>query len=365
MFDENEAKRQTFRKPLDRKLDINPIYEQLYKNELVEYMKNIKIGIESDKIDINTIDKFKEDWSRGIFSNIESILKSYDISYFKDIFKDKPIIVIGAGPSLNKNVHLLKEIEGKACIICAFSAARVLKNNNITPDFLVSVDSKQYGLEEYEANIPLIYSREANKDLLKNHKSKKVIYISEWEIFLRDILEKDDEAPAISMSGTVSSFSAAAAYYFGASEIILLGQDFSWTEDKAHADGTVHKIEECYKAYHGKQIKEKDIYGNTVYTNRAFYDFKVWFDNFSKSIFATKIIQATEGGLPIENAETLTFRQAIDKYCKDKYCDVKEILNSKYESSKIIEEETDREKVFEKIKIFYKETKDMKKTAKE
>ena len=362
----NDIKMGLLGRPVDKKIEIMPIYEKFYEEEIIEFMKQVKNSIDTDLISVNTKEKFKMEWGRNDFGNIESILNSYNMFDFKDVFKDKPIVVVGAGPSLNKNIHLLKEIEGKVCIICAFSAAKALEKQGIKPNFLVTVDSKQYGLEEYEANIPLLYIKEAGKELLKNHKSEKLFCLSIDEVFLINILNAEEKISFIPMSGTVASFAAGSARHFGASEIILIGQDFSWTKEKAHADGTVHKKTERYKIYHNHNMEEKDIYGNTVYTNKPFYRFKLWFDSFTASLpNNVKMIQATEGGLPIEGAETLTFREAIDKYCIDKYCDINDILNKFYKKNKLIGEEIGKEKVYENIRLVYDELKDTKKLIEE
>ena len=366
IFNLNYIKMGLLGRPVDKKVEIAPIYEKIYEKEIIEFLKQVKNSIDTDLISVSTKESFKTEWTRNNFGNIDSILNSYNIYDFKDIFKDKPIVVVGAGPSLNKNVHLLKEIEGKVCIICAFSAAKVLEKQGIKPNFLVTVDSKQYGLEEYEANIPLLYIKEARKELLEKHKSEKLFCLSIDELFLINILDLEEKISFIPMSGTVASFAAGTARHFGASEIILIGQDFSWTKEKAHADGTVHKKTESYKTYHNYNMEEKDIYGNTVYTNKPFYKFKLWFDDFTASLpDNVKMIQATEGGLPIEGAEIITFREAIDKYCIDKYCDINSILNNAYEKNKLIGEGIEKEKVYENIRLVYDELKDVKKLIEE
>ena len=366
LFDLEEMKKIILGKPADKKVEILPAYKELYLEETVKFMKEVKELINRDMTHLNTLEKFNDDWTKSIFCNIDSVLSSYNIVDFKDVFKDKPIIVVGAGPSLNKNVHLLKEIEGKVCIICCFSAAKVLEKQGITPNFLVSLDSKQYGIEEYEANIPLIYLKSTNKELLQKHKSKKIIYFTEGEVWLSRVLEDKIKGDYLSIRGTVSSFATSTAKYFGASKIILIGQDFCWTKEKIHAEGTVHKITNSYKAYHNYDMEEKDIYGNTVYTNIPFYGFKLWFDEFTSELPENvKLIHATEGGLPIEGAETITLREAIDKYCKEEYCDIKSILNKYYETNKTIDKFINRETVYENIKLIYEELKDMKKLSEE
>ncbi len=53
---------------------------------------------------------------------------------------DVPVIVVSAGPSLNKNIEDLKKAVGKACIIATDTAMKPLLNAGIVPDLFVIVD---------------------------------------------------------------------------------------------------------------------------------------------------------------------------------------------------------------------------------
>ncbi len=347
----------------DYKLECIQIYKELYLKEHKEFMEKIKTTLNRIRMRYSTVYVYKSIWLRSIFSNFKYILKSYYLFDFKDIFENKPIIVVGAGPSLNKNVHLLKELKGKVCIISVFSATKVLEKAGIVPDFMATIDSLQYGITDFEAKIPLIYHRYCNKELLEKHKNNKIVSISSNE-FLKSVLENIKEDNVVSGT-TVTYFCTTIARYFGASEIILIGQDFSWTKDAIHAKGSVHdKNLYGYKEYHHYNMPVEDMYGNTVYTNAPFMNFKENFEDYVKDLPKNiKLIQASEGGLKIEGAETRTLRECIDIYCKNKFCNVEEILNNRFEENNIVcnnEEET-----LKKVRKIYDELCEMKKFTKE
>lgn len=323
---------------------ILPVYSKLYEKEFKNFLERIKELILDKLIDKNTVSKYKYLWFEVEIENLKSLQNSYNLADFKDCFKDKPIVVVSAGPSLNKNVNLLKQIQGKVCILCAFSAAKVLEKEGIKPDFLTSIDSLQYGLSEYESNIPLIISNNGNKNLIKEHRAQKLIYIpySIPLILLRDKLISDNlkDLNKYGIGGDVSYFSTMIAKFLGASTIILIGQDYSWIDNEnAHAKGTVHKRTDAYKHYHSATMEKQDVNGNKVYTNPVFWNFKQNMDNLNKKFLIddnVKLIQASEGGLPIEEAEILTFQQAIDKYCINNFCDIEKIKKEAFEENKII-----------------------------
>lgn len=323
---------------------ILPVYSKLYEKEFKNFLERIKELILDKLIDKNTVSKYKYLWFEVEIENLKSLQNSYNLADFKDCFKDKPIVVVSAGPSLNKNVNLLKQIQGKVCILCAFSAAKVLEKEGIKPDFLTSIDSLQYGLSEYESNIPLIISNNGNKNLIKEHRAQKLIYIpySIPLILLRDKLISDNlkDLNKYGIGGDVSYFSTMIAKFLGASTIILIGQDYSWVDNEnAHAKGTVHKKTDYYKHYHSGTMEKQDVNGNKVYTNEVFFNFKQNMDNLNKEFLIVdnvKLIQASEGGLPIEESEVLTLQQAIDKYCIDNFCDIENIKKHAFEENKVI-----------------------------
>ncbi|WP_317367066.1 6-hydroxymethylpterin diphosphokinase MptE-like protein [uncultured Tyzzerella sp.] len=339
------------------------LYKEIYFDTYKEFAKKIKEVLRNIKMNFHTRHAYKYIWLKSTFSNFSYFLNSYKLFDFENMFKDKPIIVVGAGPSLNKNIHLLKELKGKVCIISVFSAAKVLEKEGIVPDFIATIDSLQYGITDFEANIPLIYTKYCNNELLKKHNSNKILSITLNE-FLKFVL-KDIEEDGVSVGPTVTYFCTTVATYFGASQIILIGQDFSWTKDNIHAKGSVHdKNLYDYKEYHHYNMPVEDMYGNTVYSNEPFMYFREIFENYAKDLPQNvRIIQASEGGLKIPGVETRTLRECIDIYCKDKYCDIQKIINNKFKESNIIC--NDKEEAFKKVREVYYDLCEIKEFTKE
>lgn len=347
----------------DYRIECIKFYEDLYLDEYKKFLTMTKKILEGLKFNFNTFSYYKSIWIRSTFSNFKNILHSYKMFDFKDMFKNKPIIVVGAGPSLNKNVHLLKELKGNICIISVFSATKVLQKVGIVPDFIATIDSLQYGMTDFETNIPLIFQKYCNKELLEKHKANKIVSIRE-DGFLKYVLP-DIKEDNLGTGGTVTYFAATVAKYFGASEIILIGQDFSWTKDAIHAKGSVHDNRLYgYKEYHHYNMPVEDMYGNTVYTNEPFMNFKERFVDFAKSLPKNiKLIQATEGGLKIDGAETRTLIECLDIYCKNKFCNVEKIINDKFKENSIICEH--EEEAFKRARKVYDDLCDMKNLTEE
>jgi len=88
-------------------------------------------------------------------------LNSPNVGIFFDKFKDVPIIIVSTGPSLDKNIDLLKEAKGRALIISAGSALRPLLMRNIKPDFFAIIDPQDITYNQIKGyeniGIPFIY----------------------------------------------------------------------------------------------------------------------------------------------------------------------------------------------------------------
>ena len=63
--------------------------------------------------------------------------------YFKSKeIQDVPVIIVAAGPSLNKNIDVLKKAEGKALIIVVDAALRAVYAHHVKANLGISLDAR-------------------------------------------------------------------------------------------------------------------------------------------------------------------------------------------------------------------------------
>ena len=72
-------------------------------------------------------------------NNRPDILKNYGLSEYTDTLYNKSVILIGAGPSLKKNIKHLKKT--KITKVAMLHALPFLEKEGITPDFIVHTDA--------------------------------------------------------------------------------------------------------------------------------------------------------------------------------------------------------------------------------
>lgn len=346
-------------------LKIFPSYDRVFPDYCSFIEKELRENIGGKILNINTILFFADLWPTNFFGNLMNVLNNPGIKNLFDKFKGKPAIIVSAGPSLTKNVELLKEVKEKAFIICVDTALRVLFNLGIMPDVVVLVDGSELNFKHFEGidptPVPLIFNCEANVDMIRLHKGRK--FPLNMRVALMDWLEKtiDEEYGKIDQSGpSVANIALQVAKKAGADPIILIGQDLAYTGGNSHASGTALCKNDVIKQKNPLDLlKVKDVFGNEVYTDRGFYAMLKSFEGAIEHIEA-KVIDATEGGARIEGTEIMTLREVIDKYCTNAI-DVSGVIDGIFDSypgfpqekrEKLTAAFKDVEKSLKKIKRF-------------
>lgn len=339
---------------------ILPTYSDIYAGEFIQFLEHTKDMMRDNEVKRNTVFKKSEAWIVNSFENTDNIINSYSIYQFCGVFKGKTAVVVSAGPSLGKNMRLLKEIKGKIPIIAVFVVAKVLIKNGIIPDFIVSIDDMQEGMGDIYKDIPLMYDSRVKKKFIDSHKGVNINIMSNTDVYARSIMEKYKKGVCcIECGGSVACDCVSAAEYMGCKNIILIGQDLAYTDNMCHVKGTDHEAKTADEVVYEK-VEVPAVGGGMVLSDEVFRYYINWFADYAgtkKGI--VNLVDATEGGALIENAETITFREAIDKYCAD-FADVDGVIFDVISKGGIFSEEekkevhADIEKEFEELEKLLK-----------
>mgnify|MGYP000756545711 FL=1 len=308
-----------------------PKYCHLFSEICDRFLDNIKNKYEDIKVEENTIRMYGKIAANNGIQNLCYLPGCYSSAKYIDKFpKDLPGIVVAAGPSLEKNVEMLKKAKGRALIIAVDTAAKTVMSHGIIPDMVISIDSRKpvqlfdvKGLEK----VPFLAEMAMNTDVLDFLNPEKLIFYSAdsptWDDLFR---EAGSEIRQIYAGGTVAIDAMANLIEWGFKTIILVGQDLMITDNKYHAgEKEIRDMSELpYRV-----VEVKDIYGKEGYTTA---DFAIYIREIAKIAerFDVKFIDATEGGALIENTEIMTLQDAINEYCQ-KECDINRIINENHQ----------------------------------
>lgn len=292
----------------------------------------------------NTTMTYSHTWQENLLKNLQHVLTSYPVNVFEDKFKDVPAIIVSAGPSLNRNIQLLKEVGDKAVIISTDTALKALFKNGIVPHLVISIDGSEKNYEKYSEinydNIPLVFTPKVNYRIINKHKGKKVLF-SCGDIYTEFLLNKFDiQVYSLLSGGSVANNALHFATLIGANPVTFIGQDLAYTNNKSHADGTMYdgknEIKRDGNDKNSGDMYVKDIFGGEVLTDRSFYIFLKWFEEFIKNDNSErKYIDSTEGGAFIEGTEVLPLKESIDRYMTSDY-NISDRINELFSSEKPI-----------------------------
>ncbi len=237
------------------------IYKPSVKLLHDEYMC-LKNALEDYSISKIAVERFSEVMSENYEHNLK--LKTRTLKeFFKRVnVTGETVIIVAAGPSLDYDINTLKTINGKVKIFSVGRALKTLMENEIKPDMITIIDSQEVvynQLKGYEnLDIPLCFLSTASRWTVSNYNGPKYMFYNEEN--------KDDII--INTGKTVAVATLDIAIKGGAKEIIFVGQDLGFLDNKSHA-GTINDVPEddVYK-------KVLSVNGSMITTNAGYMYFK-------------------------------------------------------------------------------------------
>ncbi|OPJ60883.1 motility associated factor glycosyltransferase family protein [Clostridium oryzae] len=288
-------------------------YDKLYQQEIDMAARTVKFVTEMMIASAETNLTFKNKVLDNYFKNIKTIARSVPTFKFYQKFKGTTAVVVSSGPSLKKNINVLKKYQNKAIIICAARSLKELLDNGVRPDFVCAVDPggimEQLMGPVMEENIPMACFEQLNSHLVERYKGKKIFFLNHLISSFSYIFNvKFDSLP---VGGSVAHLCSSLAGYMGAKNIVFVGQDLAYTDNKYHSDsssnekliGQVASINRAEAFYVEGNVEEK------VLTSRSLSIFRKWFEMFIRTNSNIRFINCTEGGAKIQGTEIMSLEE--------------------------------------------------------
>lgn len=298
----------------------HPIEARLQEDFFFSMKKFLHAIYTTSLVNTNTTRFFEHWWSRNLLRNLPFLLTSAPVTQMTDSWKKKPVIVVGAGPSLNKNIHLLKQAKGKALIFCVDTAYRILQRHGIVPDLLVTLDGSPMNAAHMQGcnydNIPLLFDAYSHHEILENHKGPRIAlstvdFHSHW---WKRVIGCETAEFALSQGGSVATAAFSFARLIGADPIILTGVDLSYPNGQCYANGALHDARNV-KDMDRQLYPVKDIYGQDTYTTFDYMYYLKWFQEQAEANTDRTYINATEGGALTGKFLIQNLSDVLEKYC--------------------------------------------------
>ena len=301
---------------------VMPSYGRLYghvlqqtKEAYVEFLRIFNVNVRTQLL-------FKKHWFRNFLMNLKQIPDSADLIDLAEKFQNIPAILVSAGPSLNKNIKLLREIGDHALILAAGSTISVLQSVGIKPHIMFGIDGGPIMSEIYSkvkwTDVLFAYILSLHHESLDFYTGPKVYVKTNAEPHV-DWMEEATQhiSKQVQSGGSCANVALDFLNKLGCNPVIFIGQDLAFTDMEFYAEGHANKESMTIKKVDQSKLRlKKDIYDNDIYTADNLLTMAQCFENcIARQPKGSIFINATEGGLPLKGTQVMTFREAIDKYC--------------------------------------------------
>ncbi|EOV7335681.1 motility associated factor glycosyltransferase family protein, partial [Campylobacter jejuni] len=295
----------------------NVYYKKFYEDvwhkadELCE--KNIKVVIRN----LNSSLCIGFECYSHLLQNIPSMLESIPFQRILSERKNKfeNAIVVSAGPSLAKQLPLLKAYQDKAVIFCADGALSMLEKEGIIPDYVTNLDFTDLAMKFFQNKENLKQSIIA-LECATHPNIVRSLNAENCMIVLRNkALYQLNDFGYIDTGTHVSHFSYTLALALGFKNIIMIGQDLAFDEEgNSHSKGF-----DFGEKFSGEENIDKlkvPAYGGKgeVLTHITWNDYRIKLEYlFACNEQKAKFYNATEGGARINFTEELSFKECCEK----------------------------------------------------
>ncbi|HDZ4986261.1 TPA: motility associated factor glycosyltransferase family protein [Campylobacter jejuni] len=232
-------------------------------------------------------------------------------------------IIVSTGPSLTKQLPLLKKYANKATIFCADSAYPILAKHDIKPDYVCMLErddivSKCFDndFKEFDKGILFILASVVHKEVVEflernNREYMLVPRAQNFQIYVALI-----NFGLLAGNLSVAHMNYWLAKFLSHKNIIFIGQDLAYSKDQSsHAKDFIHE-----KLHEGHFQKDENLFTSTAYGGKGKVE-SSYFWNLFRELFETwisydknfiNIYNCTEGGARIEGTIEKPFLWACE-----------------------------------------------------
>ncbi|EPC5295543.1 motility associated factor glycosyltransferase family protein [Campylobacter coli] len=229
-------------------------------------------------------------------------------------------IIVSTGPSLTKQLPLLKKYASKATIFCADSSYPILAKQGIKPDYVCMLERIELTAEffnhdfgEFDKDIVFVCAGVVHPKAIEYLKGRNLVITQKVLALPYYINLKDFSYAAVGLS--VAHTLSYLATYLSHKNIIFIGQDLAYAENgNSHPDD--YQNSATYESQTYEHILTEAYGGNgKVETHSIWLLFKNWFEN--EMIPNTRKMgittyNCTEGGARIEGTIEKPFLWACE-----------------------------------------------------
>jgi hypothetical protein len=322
---------------IDVRVLTTPGYYAAYPTEVKAFVEAIPELLQRVAISKATYQNRARVWVEDVIENVELLTQSPPFLTLERRYDSVPAFIIGAGPSLDKNIHLLEQAARKGIVFATNSGAVSLARHGIEPQVICCIESIDASSKLKDLffidRVVRGFSLAAAPETLRTGRGLLMPVHEAIPQYDRP-LEQLTGHGGLPMAGSVSTIAMSLARVLGCSPIVLVGQDLAYSGGRTYATGTgyeasraevdaktgvIHlKWNDEVMRVHGdaqgamrdrEELRRVPAWGGQgdIDSGVGFAGIQNWFEMtaelLEKSNSSIRLINATEGGVHIRGFE--------------------------------------------------------------
>lgn len=306
-----------------------PSHKQNFQEEYAKFVEVFLNIVKGRRSSIATEYSFQRRWIINSMKNFKQVLSTPNILIEKKgKFKDKPAIIVAAGPSLNKEIENIRYIKenGLAYIFSVGSAINTLIHNDIYPHAATTYDPGEFNQKVFEKikekdikDIPMIFGSSVGFETLENYPGKKYHMITSQDKIANYYLESNEgsEIDIVLDAPSIAVVTLQLLANLGFNPIILAGQNLAYVGTAQHSEG-VHYSKSLTEEDLKNGLWIEDVHGNQIRTNNGFNNMRAQMELYITNMEKGRVINTTQGGAKINGTEFKELNNIIDNDLQEK-----------------------------------------------
>lgn len=346
-----------------------PSYDRIFEEQTRKFNEMFRALLSQKKQSLSVNHGYEKRWIFNSLVNLEYTLKTPNITLEKrDVFKDKPIIMVAAGPSLKDELDNLKYIKenGLAYIFSVGTSINALIEYGIHPDAACTYDPSHLNQKVYAKvseleidTIPLIFGSSVGFEVLKYYPGPKLHMITNQDSVASYYLRTKNDEPIdrIYDAGTISVIALQLIHKLQAGPVIMVGQNLAFRDNQLYSKGAlvIREESEVLPSDRKHSMLVESVDGEQIETHKDFDLFRRQIEETLQQRQGMEVINATRGGAKIKHTTFQLLEEVIKERLKERVVDpdwYKQGGNS-YDIEYAKQRATEMEEEFNKLKKYY------------
>jgi len=324
---------------------VTPAYASVYPNLVEEFKTRVQESCQTAGALVRSSNERQQRSLAHFLANLSRRVELPITQTLRKLFAGRAAVIVSAGPSLDKNIAQLAALRDRVVIIAMNSSLGALRKQGLWPHVLVSMESESTSADLIgRQDCHLVLGDTSHPDTVAIPSRGTYLYqvIDPYRArFNMQVFDKNEGG--LETGPCVANMALNQAALMGCSPIILIGQDLSRTGGRAYASGTRYSSvsfedegEQGHFVYPegfgstesegnlNRYQRQSDVVlrmtdvpawdgKGTIRTTLDHALFRSWFSDHAQQITAetrTVFVNATEGGVWIDNFQHLTLAEA-------------------------------------------------------